>query len=70
MLRSTFEPLSLFFSSSRFVFFEAPGAVSRLIRFHGSQQNTVGIPSAKRKRGTTGIRTANPSRRETYLHDE
>ena len=47
-----------FFSSRRLAFFEAPGAGSCLICFHGSQWDNVGIPSAKRKRGTTGIWTA------------
>ena len=44
-----------FFSCRRLAFFEAPGAVSRLIRFHGNQQDNVGIPSAKRKEERRGF---------------
>ena len=47
-----------YFWSRRLAFFEAPSAGSRLIRFHGNQQDNVGIPSAKRKREVTGIWTA------------
>ena len=68
MLCSTFEPLSLFFSRLAVSsFLRPPVQHPDLSVFHGSQRNTIGIPSAKWKRGTTGIRTADPWHRETYF---
>ena len=68
LIRIASEPSSFFlvclaphsnsFRFSRLAVFEAPRAGSLIIRFHGNQQDNVGIPSAKRKREVTGIWTA------------